>query len=170
MYGSQQYKEFLELAKTNPLKVAKQINSGEYPEYILTFFAEAAGNGAPNWEIRNALFKLINNAPDSIVQEGALYGLKCFIQHYPVEVKKFLTELANSAEKYPSKVIAEIVQEMLEECEEFLPIINKDTCCMRANHVQVLAHPCPYQTEINDDSETLCECCIICEGNCCDDI
>lgn len=31
-------------------------------------------------------------------------------------------------------------------------------------------HACPYAEEINDDSETTCTCCEICEGNCAADI
>ncbi|KKL13825.1 hypothetical protein LCGC14_2521930 [marine sediment metagenome] len=31
-------------------------------------------------------------------------------------------------------------------------------------------HPCPYQEEINDDSETLCRCCGRCKGDCTGDI
>ena len=31
-------------------------------------------------------------------------------------------------------------------------------------------HPCPYKCEINDDADTLCECCEACEQECTDDI
>jgi hypothetical protein len=31
-------------------------------------------------------------------------------------------------------------------------------------------HPCPFSEEINDDSETLCNCCRECYGDCCMDI
>jgi hypothetical protein len=31
-------------------------------------------------------------------------------------------------------------------------------------------HPCPYQEEINDDSESLCECCEACAYECAMDI
>jgi hypothetical protein len=31
-------------------------------------------------------------------------------------------------------------------------------------------HVCPYQSEINDDNETLCNCCSECERDCSDDI
>ena len=31
-------------------------------------------------------------------------------------------------------------------------------------------HFCPYRREINDDSETLCDCCERCEDECRDDI
>ena len=27
-------------------------------------------------------------------------------------------------------------------------------------------HPCPYKTEINDDHDTLCNCCTVCEREC----
>ncbi len=32
------------------------------------------------------------------------------------------------------------------------------------------AHPCPYQEEINDDSETLCRCCEKCGVYCADEV
>lgn len=31
-------------------------------------------------------------------------------------------------------------------------------------------HSCPYNREINDDPDTLCNCCPDCEGKCRDDI
>ena len=31
-------------------------------------------------------------------------------------------------------------------------------------------HTCPYQEEINGDSDTLCDCCEDCEAECCDSI
>ena len=31
-------------------------------------------------------------------------------------------------------------------------------------------HTCPYASEINDDNESLCDCCEDCIGNCADDI
>lgn len=31
-------------------------------------------------------------------------------------------------------------------------------------------HPCPYKSEINDDDETLCNCCDDCELECRDSI
>ncbi len=31
-------------------------------------------------------------------------------------------------------------------------------------------HTCPYKEEINDDSESECECCAFCEQECCWDI
>lgn len=31
-------------------------------------------------------------------------------------------------------------------------------------------HTCPYQSEINDDNETECDCCDVCQQDCCDDI
>jgi len=31
-------------------------------------------------------------------------------------------------------------------------------------------HPCPFQEDVNGDSETLCKCCECCEQQCCDDI
>ncbi len=31
-------------------------------------------------------------------------------------------------------------------------------------------HPCPFAEEINNDSETLCNCCSSCMRNCADDI
>jgi hypothetical protein len=31
-------------------------------------------------------------------------------------------------------------------------------------------HTCPFQTEINDDEDFLCECCEACERECSDDI
>jgi hypothetical protein len=32
------------------------------------------------------------------------------------------------------------------------------------------AHPCPYQEDVNNDSDFQCECCAACERECCDDI
>jgi len=31
-------------------------------------------------------------------------------------------------------------------------------------------HYCPFQAEINDDKETLCNCCEGCRQECCDDV
>lgn len=31
-------------------------------------------------------------------------------------------------------------------------------------------HSCPYAEEINDDFDSLCNCCSSCEQDCCDDI
>jgi len=31
-------------------------------------------------------------------------------------------------------------------------------------------HPCPYSEDINNDSETLCNCCEHCQSQCADDI
>lgn len=31
-------------------------------------------------------------------------------------------------------------------------------------------HTCPYDEEVNDDHEKLCNCCEECEGQCADDI
>ncbi len=31
-------------------------------------------------------------------------------------------------------------------------------------------HPCPYREEIDDDSETLCDCCEECKGECAMDV
>jgi hypothetical protein len=31
-------------------------------------------------------------------------------------------------------------------------------------------HICPYQSEINDDNDTLCNCCDICRSECRDDV
>ena len=37
------------------------------------------------------------------------------------------------------------------------------------NPVQEL-HTCPYQVDMFGDTETLCNCCHECEGNCCQDV
>jgi len=31
-------------------------------------------------------------------------------------------------------------------------------------------HTCPFQEDINGDSETKCECCEFCEEQCCQDV
>lgn len=42
---------------------------------------------------------------------------------------------------------------------------NKDHCtCAENNEIQ--PHTCPYQEELNNDHETLCECCPYCEMQC----
>lgn len=39
---------------------------------------------------------------------------------------------------------------------------EKCTC----NECEHETHPCPFQEEINEDSETLCDCCDYCIGEC----
>jgi hypothetical protein len=43
--------------------------------------------------------------------------------------------------------------------------------CERCNKpVSGELHTCPFQEEINDDSESLCNCCGDCERECADDV
>ena len=48
------------------------------------------------------------------------------------------------------------------------PEDNKCPNCKKGDAQQ--EHTCPYSVEINDDSETLCNCCIDCENECSGDI
>jgi len=38
------------------------------------------------------------------------------------------------------------------------------------NHTTELPHECPYQAEINDNTESYCTCCATCTQECSDDI
>ncbi len=54
-------------------------------------------------------------------------------------------------------------------------VTDKKSCCEGGGYPfctgeKQQPHPCPYMEDINDDSETLCECCKICEGECAADI
>ena len=43
--------------------------------------------------------------------------------------------------------------------------------CNRCNSKEDTSlHTCPYKTEINDDYESVCDCCSDCEYECCMDI
>lgn len=43
--------------------------------------------------------------------------------------------------------------------------------CQNCKTAEGLApHPCPYQSDVNDDSETECNCCESCQHNCADEI
>lgn len=44
---------------------------------------------------------------------------------------------------------------------------NKKCWC---GNEEIEKHTCPYQEDVNGDSEYLCNCCDSCEQNCCDDI
>ena len=46
--------------------------------------------------------------------------------------------------------------------------MNKCERC-KINDAEEL-HPCPYNEDINDDSETLCNCCADCQHECAMDI
>ena len=61
---------------------------------------------------------------------------------------------------------------MTSDPRSFLPV-KCETCLRRKIDPPRLGrdpHPCPYQQEINDDSETLCNCCAECQAECADDI
>ena len=34
--------------------------------------------------------------------------------------------------------------------------------------IEIQPHTCPYKEDINDDSETICNCCSVCRKNCAD--
>lgn len=42
--------------------------------------------------------------------------------------------------------------------------------CERCENEAQELHVCPFQDEINDDRETLCNCCSACQDECCMDI
>jgi hypothetical protein len=42
--------------------------------------------------------------------------------------------------------------------------------CERCENEAEELHTCPFQEDINDDSETLCNCCAACQHECCMDI
>lgn len=52
---------------------------------------------------------------------------------------------------------------------EPLPGMCPGPHCRHAN-AAAEPHTCPFQVEINEDTETLCKCCDLCEGECADDI
>lgn len=46
----------------------------------------------------------------------------------------------------------------------------EDTCNRCGGELAEELHTCPYAEEINDDHETLCNCCDECQHDCCMDI
>lgn len=42
--------------------------------------------------------------------------------------------------------------------------------CRCGNELSLPEHPCPFAIEINDDSETLCTCCVECMHACAMDV
>jgi hypothetical protein len=51
--------------------------------------------------------------------------------------------------------------------ETIVQEIMEDFC--KCGKLALPLHPCPYKADVNDDSETLCNCCEKCMGNCADD-
>lgn len=54
-----------------------------------------------------------------------------------------------------------------------LPTIEAGQCAgghCRGTSAAIEPHPCPFDCEINDDHESLCTCCEICQQECADDI
>ena len=45
---------------------------------------------------------------------------------------------------------------------------EQDKC--KCGHDGSPMHTCPYKEDVNDDKESLCNCCRVCELNCRDDI
>ena len=54
---------------------------------------------------------------------------------------------------------------------DFIADVSSSDKCSRCevNDAQS-EHTCPYAEEINDDSDSLCDCCSDCEHECCMDI
>lgn len=51
------------------------------------------------------------------------------------------------------------------------PIVSSSGKCSRCQKNDASEdHTCPYAEEINDDHESLCDCCADCEHECCMDI
>lgn len=63
----------------------------------------------------------------------------------------------------------DLAEECLRATVETLRTIGEPKCDKCARRGQA-PHACPYQSEIHDDSETLCTCCEACEGQCSDDV
>lgn len=55
------------------------------------------------------------------------------------------------------------------DCNPLAPDMNIEMCKC-GNNPATLPHSCPYKSDINDDSNTLCTCCDECKQNCADDI
>lgn len=47
-------------------------------------------------------------------------------------------------------------------------MIDEDDCTCDSGEWD--EHTCPFRADVNDDSESLCTCCPMCEANCADDI
>jgi hypothetical protein len=54
--------------------------------------------------------------------------------------------------------------------EELAYEASKYDDCDRCTNPAERLHPCPYKVEINEDSDTLCDCCPDCEVICRDEI
>ena len=53
------------------------------------------------------------------------------------------------------------------------PLPPEDRCDRGTLHCEgpcEYLHTCPYRVEINDDNESLCNCCGECEGECAQDV
>lgn len=48
--------------------------------------------------------------------------------------------------------------------------IEEVTKCMCCDNPGEESHICPYLQDMNGDDESLCNCCLECEGHCKDDI
>lgn len=62
-----------------------------------------------------------------------------------------------------------VLEEELSKLQQ--PTVSSSGKCSKCevNDAQ-LEHTCPYSEEINDDSDSLCDCCSDCEYQCCMDI
>lgn len=48
--------------------------------------------------------------------------------------------------------------------------VSEKTRFCRDDHPKAEPHACPFDEEVNGDSETLCRCCESCTSECADDI
>ena len=67
-------------------------------------------------------------------------------------------------EDYKVRVEAIIKQLIL------IDVSDNDKCSMCEINEAQSKHTCPYAEDINDDSDSLCNCCSNCEHECCMDI
>ncbi len=51
-----------------------------------------------------------------------------------------------------------------------LPLFKEKKCERCEKNAATSPHSCPYQADVNEDSETLCTCCEDCEYECAMDI
>ncbi len=59
---------------------------------------------------------------------------------------------------------------LTEHLDSYLERRGKELCQSCGKNPAEDLHPCPFQSDVNDDHETMCNCCPDCEHNCLMDI
>lgn len=72
-----------------------------------------------------------------------------------------LLEIANEAQKELDNILSQV---------EPVVILQKVKCKCGKEFDELPLHTCPYQEDVNNDSEFTCNCCDECRQECCDDI